>query len=97
MLRFKVEFNLSNQQIPIKFNLSNQNIPIVFKNTHQITTTPDVELYDGAYEVTPKVESQTMETAQKFLTDNVTVKAIPFFNVANTSGGNTVFIGKELD
>lgn len=97
MLRFKVEFNISNQQIPIRFNSSDQNIPITFENLQQITTTPDVEFYDGSYEVTPKVISQTMETAQKFLTDDMTVKAIPFFNVANTSGGNTVYIGKELD
>jgi hypothetical protein len=97
MLRFTVEFNLLNQQIPVRFNQSDQRIPITFKNLQQITGKPDVEIYDGSYQVTPKVTSQTMETAQKFLTDDVTIKAIPFFNVANTSGGNTVFIGKELE
>lgn len=97
MLRFKVEFNISNQQIPIRFNSSDQCIPIAFKNIHQVTATPKVETYTGAYEVTPAVVSQTMETAQKFMTDNVTVKAIPFFQVGNTSGGDTIYIGKELD
>ena len=54
------------------------------------------EEYEGAYEVTPKVEAQTMPTKYKLLTDDMTVKAIPFFNVSNTSGGSTVFIGNEV-
>ena len=52
--------------------------------------------YEGDYIVTPKVESQTMPTKNKLLTEDVTIKSIPFFNVSNTSGGSTVFIGNEV-
>lgn len=50
--------------------------------------------YNGAYEVTPLAgEATTLETAQKFMTSDVTVKQIPFFDVTNERGGSTVYIG----
>ena len=52
--------------------------------------------YEGSYEVTPKVDSQNLPTKNKVLVDDMTVKAIPFFNVSNISGGSTVFIGSEV-
>ena len=55
-----------------------------------------MEEYEGDYIVTPKVESQTMPTKNKLLTEDVTIKSIPFYNVSNTSGGSTVFIGNEV-
>lgn len=56
----------------------------------------DVDYYDGDYTVTPKVEKQELATRQKFLTEDVKIKEIPFFEVSNNEGGQTVFIGKEL-
>jgi hypothetical protein len=53
----------------------------------------DVEEYKGAYEVTPKLEAQTLETAFKVMRSDVEVKEIPITRVSNTSGGNTVIIG----
>lgn len=54
------------------------------------------EKYQGDYEVTPKVEAQTIPTKDKVLIDDMTIKSIPFFKVSNTTGGNTVFIGNEV-
>lgn len=54
------------------------------------------EIYDGDYTVTPKVAAQTMKTKGKAMVDDVTIKAIPFFNVSNTSGGSTVYIAREI-
>lgn len=56
----------------------------------------DVTLYEGDYEVTPKVVGQTLPTAEKLLLDDVAIKAIPFYNVGNNSGGSTVYIGNEV-
>lgn len=56
----------------------------------------DVPEYVGEYEVTPKVTEQTLPTAQKFLARDVTIEKIPYFEVSNNSGGNTVFIGSEV-
>lgn len=61
-----------------------------------IETIGDVEEYDGAYEVTPKVNEQTLPTASKYLSDDVTINKIPYFEVSNNSGGDTVYIGNEV-
>lgn len=55
------------------------------------------DYYNGEYEITPQIESQTLLTAQKYMSDDVTVKEIPYYSVSNTSGGNTVYIGSELE
>lgn len=52
--------------------------------------------YNGSYEITPKVTEQALPTKDRHMTDDVTVKAIPYFNVSNTAGGSTVFIGSEV-
>ena len=57
----------------------------------------DVETYEGVYEVTPKTEAQTLETANKFLENNISVFAIPYFDVSNTAGGRTIYIGREVE
>lgn len=54
------------------------------------------DTYKGDYTITPKVNAQQMPTKGKIMADDVTVKEIPFFNVSNTSGGSTVYIGKEV-
>lgn len=51
------------------------------------------EDYSGKYEVTPKAEPQTMQTNDKHMTDDVTIKAIPYYEVSNNAGGNTLNIG----
>lgn len=57
----------------------------------------DLPKYTGEYTVTPEVDTaQTLETAGKYLTNDVTVKAIPDYEVSNEAGGNTFIIGKEI-
>lgn len=53
-------------------------------------------LYTGAHTVTPKTEEQTLRTAMKSMQKDVTVKAIPYYETSNTSGGSTVYIGTEV-
>ena len=57
----------------------------------------DLPKYGGTYTVTPEVGAgQTLETAGKYLTNDVTVNAIPDYEVSNEAGGNTFIIGKEI-
>ena len=56
----------------------------------------DAPPYEGEYDVIPKVSEQTLPTANKLLSNDVTIKEIPYFEVSNSSGGNTVFIGNEV-
>lgn len=51
------------------------------------------EYYRGSYLVIPKFEDQVLDTDEKLMKDNLTVKEIPVARVPNTSGGYTVTIG----
>lgn len=52
--------------------------------------------YDGPYEIVPKTEPQILSTREKTMMDDVTVREVPYFEVSNQFGGNTVYIAKEL-
>lgn len=55
----------------------------------------NIETYDGEYVVTPVPhDSQTLETKDKLMADDVTVLAIPYYETSNVSG-ITVYIGGE--
>ena len=54
------------------------------------------DIYDGEYTFTPKAhEAQTAETKNKFLTDDISVLKIPYFETSNQSG-TTVYIANEV-
>ena len=50
----------------------------------------------GEYEVTTKVDAQTMPCAGKKMLKDVDIKAIPFFETSNEAG-TTVYIAAEVD
>lgn len=50
--------------------------------------------YEGPYEVIPKTVDQTLQTKQKSMVDDVTVKEIPYVEVSNIFG-TTVSIATE--
>lgn len=56
----------------------------------------DLPLYDGAYELIPSANDQTLYTAQKLLDADIKVKKIPYEEVSNSSNGTTVIIGREV-
>lgn len=49
--------------------------------------------YVGPYDVIPNVSQQSLDTADKHLADNVTIKAIPYYEVSNSQNGKTIIIG----
>lgn len=55
--------------------------------------TGEYDVYEGNYIVTPKVEQQTLKTAQKLMQADILVKEIPYAEVTNLSNGKTVTIG----
>ena len=92
----KVKFTEVTKNIPVKLTVRGSTLSVNMGEIHNVTEYIGGEEYKGAYEVTPKVEGQTMPTKDKVLIDDMTIKAIPFYKVSNTSGGNTVFIGNEV-
>ena len=51
------------------------------------------DVYDGEYNVIPRVYQQVLETKDKVMLDDVTVEIIPLSQVINLSNGYTVTIG----
>ena len=82
--------------VKVKFTEISQVFKATFGVVQPVTQYIGGEEYKGDYIITPKVEAQTMPTKDKVLTEDVTIKSIPFFNVSNTSGGSTVYIGNEV-
>ena len=60
-----------------------------------ITRSSGLDTYSGEYIITPMpFASQTLETNNKIMQDDVTVLAIPYYETSNISG-KTVYIGGE--
>lgn len=78
--------------IRAKRDISNTFIPSEMASAilQIITQSPD---YTGAYTVTPTSSDQTLATANKHMTNDVTVFKIPKNVETNTAGGQTVTIG----
>ena len=51
--------------------------------------------YDGPYEVVPKVEAQTLATKQKYLSEDIHVLSVPFYE-ADNKNGTTIYIASEV-
>lgn len=69
------------------------NTPLNFGEVQIVT---DADPYEGAYDATPKPTQQTLPTKGKIMTQDVTVRAIPYFDVSNLSGGQTIYIANEV-
>lgn len=70
-------------EAPLALGFGGEIVPVVIS---------ELEPYTGAYTVTPKMMEQRLATKQKRMTDDVTVQAIPYYEVSNESG-TTVTIG----
>lgn len=65
--------------------------------TPSIPSTPGIEVFTGPYEVTPTIKGFKMDTAEKYMPQDVKVKAIPFSDVSNIAGGTTVYIADAVE
>ena len=65
--------------------------------TLTIPSAAGVDVYGGPYEVTPKAYlDQTLQTAHKLMTDNVTVFKVPYYETSNLFDGKTAYIAEEI-
>ena len=54
--------------------------------------------YTGDYTARSQVdEAYELPTANRYLTDNITVEKIPYYETSNLADGLTVYIGKEIE
>jgi len=54
--------------------------------------------YTGSYTARSQAdEAYQLPTANRYLTDNITVEKIPYYETSNLADGLTVYIGKEIE
>ena len=95
-MRLDLCFAESVQKLDLDFSESNQSFDADFGQIQHLTEYVGGDPYDGDYIITPQIDEQIMPTKNKIMLNDVTISAIPFFNVGNTSGGSTVYIAKEV-
>jgi hypothetical protein len=95
-MRMNVAFHKNDARFDVQFAQQPARFDTGFNNIQIVAERNVADLYAGSYEVTPEVDAQTLSTAKKLMTEDLTVKAIPFFDVSNNSGGRTVYIAKEV-
>lgn len=95
-MRVRVQFKPQSPRLKVGLNGSTQRLPVKFDGFHGVTVVQDAETYEGAVEITPKIDGQILPTKGKLMPDDVTVKAIPCYTVDNSSGGLTVYIASEV-
>lgn len=96
-MRFEVKFLQNDRSFFTDLHTDSQKIDTTFSEFQEISVIDEIEAYDGPYVVTPAIDSQVLSTAQKRMTDNMTVKAIPYFQTSNPQMGETVYIGSEVE
>lgn len=58
---------------------------------------PSIAPYNGKYEVIPTLDGETLQIKNKYMAKDLTVQPIPYFEVSNASGGETVYIAGEIE
>ena len=53
----------------------------------------DIPPYEGSYEAIPGVDAQSLPTRNRWLSSDLVVQAIPYYEVDNTERGTTAIIG----
>lgn len=98
-MRLTVQFKQSNMKLSaeMQLNTGSTQLDAAFADYQQVTLQKEADPYTGDYEVTPAVESQTLPTAQKLMEQDMTIKAIPYFETSNDFDGKTVYIGSEVE
>ena len=73
---------------PVSFE---DDVGLRWETVEYVPYVPTGHQYEGPYEVTPTLSEQSLETRNRTMTDDVTVHAVPLYEVGN-EWGTTVYI-----
>lgn len=96
-MKIDVKFFESDQRMEVTLNERELRIDAGFDAYQEVTVLKDAEPYTGSYLITPSVNEQILNTAQKQMTQDMTIKEIPYYATSNPQQGETVYIGSEVD
>lgn len=68
-------------------------IPVSFGVYGRLTVVSGDDPYEGAYDVVPDWDGQTLPTGLRYCASDIDVHPIPIASVSNQSGGKTVTVG----
>lgn len=92
-----IKFNETKQKIDAKFTDNSEHFKANFGEFVTITKYVGGEAFEGDYTVIPKISPQIMPTKEKVMINDVTIKAIPYYETSNLSNGKTIIIGGTLN
>ena len=93
MINFNVGLDVIPKQFDIEFHTNTVSFTPSLDVNISVNDPGQVDKYDGDYEITPLNIDQTVPTRSKYMTDDITVKSVPYFEVENLSKGKTLIIG----
>ena len=76
-----------------RIQANNAELREAIEMAENLPDTTDFEVYEGPYQVTPMISSQTLDTSNKLMQTDLVVEKIPYAEVSNNSGGKTASIG----
>lgn len=79
---------ISENQLSINGVLTSNNNVLVGK----VNTSTSAPPYTGSYDIIPSVEEQILNTRNRLLSDDLSIKEIPYFETSNPYG-ETIYIG----
>ena len=89
-MRLAVDFSEVNETLEAFFIQTHCTFDADFGEVFLIKTD---DVYQGPYDVIPRVYEQILDTKDKVMIDDVTVEIIPLTKIINQSNGYTVTIG----
>ncbi len=89
-MKLHIDFNEVDSELDVRFIQTECTFNTDFGEVFFIKTD---DVYEGDYNVIPRVYEQTLETRDKLMLHDVTVEIIPLSKVINLQNGYTVTIG----
>lgn len=76
-MQIKVQFSKSKERLNAEFAKNDASFVAKFADYQQVTILKGIDPYTGAYEITPQAEPQTIETAGKYMEQDMIIHPIP--------------------
>ena len=89
-MRLAIDFVENDTEMEVQFIQTHCDFRMDFG---EVTLIRVDKVYDGEYDVIPRVYQQILETKDKLMLDDITVQIIPLVKTINQSNGYTVTIG----
>ena len=89
-MKLHIDFNEVDSELDVRFIQTECTFNTDFGEVFFIKTD---DVYEGNYDVIPRVYEQTLKTKDKLMLHDVTVEIIPLSKVINLQNGYTVTIG----